>query len=58
LAYANLYHVLAALFRRFDLELVDTVRERDVDIARDQFVSKPSKGSRGVCVRVVSEYEK
>ena len=55
LAYANIYHVLSALFRRFDLELVDTIRERDVDIARDKFVSKPAKESKGVCVRVVGE---
>ena len=58
LAYANIYHVLSALFRRFDLELVDTIRERDVDIARDQFVSKPTKESRGVCVRVIGEAKK
>lgn len=57
LAYANIYHVLSALFRRFDLELVDTIRERDVDIARDQFVSKPSRGSKGVRVRVIGEAE-
>ncbi|KAL8737566.1 MAG: hypothetical protein Q9181_001544 [Wetmoreana brouardii] len=57
LAYANIYHVLAALFRRFDLELVDTIRERDVDIARDQFVSKPHPKSKGVTVRVVTEAE-
>ncbi|KAL9601749.1 MAG: hypothetical protein Q9179_002771 [Wetmoreana sp. 5 TL-2023] len=57
LAYANIYHVLAALFRRFDLELVDTIRERDVDIARDQFVSKPHPQSKGVSVRVVGEAE-
>ena len=55
LAYANIYHILSALFRRFDLELVDTIRERDVDMARDQFVSKPAKESKGVCVRVVGE---
>ena len=55
LAYANLYHILSALFRRFDLELVDTIRERDVDMARDKFISKPVKESKGVCVRVVGE---
>ena len=55
LAYANIYHVLAALFRRFDLELVDTIRERDVDMARDVFASKPRRESKGVCVRVVGE---
>ena len=57
LAFANIYHVLSALFRRFDLELVDTIRERDVDMARDKFISKPVKESKGVCVRVVGEAE-
>ena len=37
------------------MELVNTVQERDVDIARDQFVSKPAKESKGVCVRVIGE---
>ena len=55
LAYANIYHVLSALFRRFDLELVDTIRERDVDMARDHFVGKPVKESKGVRVRIVGE---
>lgn len=58
LAYATIYHVLSALFRRFELELVDTIRERDVDIARDQFVSKPTKETKGVCVRVIGEAKK
>lgn len=55
LAYANIYYVLSALFHRFEMELVNTVQERDVDIARDQFVSKPAKESKGVCVRVIGE---
>ena len=32
LAYASLYHILAPLVRRFDLEITDTVRARDVDM--------------------------
>ena len=55
LAYANIYHVLSALFRRFNLELVDTVRERDVDMARDHLVGKPAKESKGIRVRIVGE---
>ena len=55
LAYANIYHVLSAVFRRFDLELVDTIRERDVDMARDHFGMKPVKESKGIRVRVVGE---
>ena len=38
LAYANLYHILAAVVRRFDFEITDTVRARDVDINPDHFV--------------------
>ena len=54
LAYANLYLLLAGLISRFELELVDTT-ERDVTIVRDQFVSKPTRKSTGVKVRVVRE---
>ncbi|KAG8526148.1 uncharacterized protein KY384_000141 [Bacidia gigantensis] len=55
LAYANMYHILAALMRRWELELYETERERDVDFVRDQFVSKPGKNGKGVRVRVVGE---
>lgn len=41
---------------RFDLELVDTLRSRDVDMVRDHFVMKPTRGSKGVTVKVVKEY--
>ena len=34
LAYANMYHAVAAILRRFDMELVDTVFERDVKWTR------------------------
>lgn len=54
LAYANIYHVLAALFGRFELELVGTVVE-DVAFVRDQFVSKPRRGGGGVRLRVRGE---
>ncbi|KAL8726092.1 MAG: hypothetical protein Q9166_006929 [cf. Caloplaca sp. 2 TL-2023] len=56
LAYANIYHNISALIMRFDLELVDTLRERDVDMVRDHFVMKPTRGSKGVTVKVVKEY--
>lgn len=55
LAYANMYHNIAALIARFDLELVDTIRERDVDMARDHFVAKPTKGSQGIKIRVAKD---
>ena len=55
LAYANLFHILAAVVRRFDFEITDTVRARDVDMNRDHFVSVIARGSEGVRVRVVGD---
>lgn len=52
LAYAEIYIVLAAVVRRFDLELYDTIKERDVDFARDCFIALPTKGSKGIRVLV------
>ena len=43
---------MACLFRRFDLELHETVRERDVDGVRDCFGIEPSLESRGVRVKL------
>ena len=48
---AELYIVLATIFRRFDLELHDTVRERDIDVVRDSFLGEPSFESKGVRVK-------
>lgn len=52
-ALAELYIVIASLFRRFDLQLVDTVRERDVDAVRDCFIGEPSPHSHGVRVKIL-----
>jgi hypothetical protein len=49
---AELYLILATVFRRLDLELHDTVRERDIDVARDNFLGEPSLESKGVRVRL------
>ena len=60
LAYAEMYVVLAGIFRKYDLydsttkqktptmALFDTIRERDVDIDSDFFVSVPKSGIQGV----------
>ena len=53
-ALAELYIIIACLFRRFDLELYDTIRERDIDFARDCLVGMPSPESVGVRIKVVS----
>lgn len=50
LALAELYITLAYLFRRWDLEMYETTRERDVDFVRDCFVGETEPGSKGVRV--------
>ncbi|KAL8753030.1 MAG: hypothetical protein Q9184_005544 [Pyrenodesmia sp. 2 TL-2023] len=50
-ALAELYIIIACLFRRFDLELHDTIRERDIDTVRDCFISEPSPQSLGVRIK-------
>lgn len=51
LAYAELYIIIACVFRRFDLELYDTERHRDLDIVRDCAIGETSVESRGVRVK-------
>lgn len=53
LAYAELHIALAMIIRRFELELVDTVYERDIKVVRDCFLGEAMPGSGGVKVRVV-----
>ena len=54
LAMAELYLMLGAVFNRFELELYDTNKERDIDSTRDYFIGEPSKHSQGVRVKVKS----
>ncbi|KAG9243560.1 cytochrome P450 [Calycina marina] len=51
-ATAEIYIMLAAIFRRFDLDLFETTRERDVDFTRDCFLGQPSLESKGVRVQL------
>ena len=51
LAVAEIYLALASVFRRFEMELWETRRERDVDVLHD-FVN-PSPGLNSVGVRVL-----
>lgn len=51
LAHAEIYLTLAAVFRRFELELYETTRE-DVDLVHDFFNPSPRKDSKGVRVLV------
>lgn len=64
LAYAELYILLAGIFRQYEifdgtgkqtlptLALYDTVKERDVDVKSDYLVPFPEKGSKGIRVKV------
>ena len=53
LALAEMHILLACLFRRFDLTLYDTSRERDIDVVRDCFIGEASPESKGVKVKLV-----
>ena len=53
LAYAEIYLTLASVFRRFEFEMVDVVRERDIDITHDFFNTSTSLESKGMNVRVL-----
>lgn len=46
--------VLTALLRRFELQLYDTTKERDVDLVRDCFIGEPHPISIGVRVKVIA----
>lgn len=64
LAYAELYIILAGIFRKYDLydaaaaqdtptmELFETTRERDVDMEADFLAAWPSRESKGIRVVV------
>jgi cytochrome P450 len=52
LAMAELYVVLGSMFRRFDFDLYQTTRGRDIDVVRDCFIGEPSRDSVGVRVSV------
>jgi hypothetical protein len=50
LAKAELFLMLATIFRRYDMELYDTIFERDVELKHDMFLPQPSDESRGMRV--------
>ena len=51
-AKAELYTGLARMFRAFEFELVDVVRERDIDHVWAHIAGEPSKQGKGLRVRV------
>ncbi|KAI5922175.1 putative flavonoid 3-hydroxylase [Camillea tinctor] len=54
-AYAELYVVIASVFRRKSFELHDTIRERDVDIVRDCFLGETAHNTKGVRIKYSKE---
>ena len=55
LANVEMYLVVATVFRRFELELFETDRQRDVDSSRDCFVGVPSSNSPGIRVLLAQD---
>lgn len=51
LANAELYLTVAALVSRFDMELFDFDRARDLDVVRDKFIGLPSQEARSIRFR-------
>lgn len=51
LAYAELFIVIAALMRQFEMELVDTPKET-IEFARDFGAPYPEKGNLSVKARI------
>ena len=57
LAWAEMYLILASVFRRFEFDISGIVRERDIDIARDVIIGLPSYESKGAIVRILPVQE-
>ena len=55
LSYVEIYLTLATSFRRFEFELFNTARERDIDACRDCLLGELKPESAGVRVRVLRE---
>ncbi|KAJ0416599.1 hypothetical protein BJY00DRAFT_316716 [Aspergillus carlsbadensis] len=51
LAYAELYLVLATVFRRYEVEMAGVTRE-DIDMAHDFFDPAPKRDAKGLIVRL------
>jgi hypothetical protein len=57
-AYAEMYMSLATILCRFDLQLFETNRERDVDYTRDCFLGEADPSSPGIRVKVIADNRK
>ena len=52
LVYAELFLTVARVMTRFDIDLFETVRSRDVDVVRDCIIGLPSAESPGIRVKI------
>lgn len=55
-AQAELRTALGCLFRRFEFELFDTIRKRDIDHTWAHISGEPNKKGRGLRFKVVKVY--
>jgi hypothetical protein len=55
LARAEMMYCLGKLVRRFECQLYDVVRERDIDVDRDCFLGEPRKDTNGVRLLVMKD---
>lgn len=55
LANAELYLTIAYICSRFDMELFETERIRDVDVVMDSVIGQPSLESKGIRVKVIND---
>lgn len=52
LARAELFMILAAVFRQFDFDVSSVKRERDIDVSRDYILGLQARNSPGILVTV------
>lgn len=55
LANAELYLTVAYICARFDMDLFETERERDVDVVMDSVIGQPSLESKGIRVKITKD---
>jgi hypothetical protein len=55
LAISELYLATALLWRRLDLEITDTVEERDVWTTNDCFIGMTALNSEGIKAKILGE---
>lgn len=53
LAWAELYLIVASVFRRFEFDVEGVVCERDIDVAKDVIMGVPRADSKGIVVKVL-----